>query len=64
MDAFPSRAYNAVHDASARDHYSNYLPGALSQEPPGQGVWATAPPSYIQTDNDHSKDATDVRRHP
>lgn len=57
-----ARAYNPAHETLFCDHYSNYLPGALKHEPPGQGVWNTAPP-LIQRQTE-TKDATNVRRDP
>jgi len=41
LDAAGCPAYNPAHDAKVSDHPSNYLPGALTHEPPGQGAWAT-----------------------
>ncbi|MFY9211376.1 MAG: hypothetical protein WAO69_09635 [Aestuariivita sp.] len=32
------RAYNPAYERQLRDHYSNYIPGALTHETPGQGV--------------------------
>lgn len=35
--------YKAGQDGMLCDHHSNYQPGALTDEPPGQGVWMPAP---------------------
>ncbi|MDU8928661.1 hypothetical protein RXV86_14815 [Alisedimentitalea sp. MJ-SS2] len=44
LDAPRNPPYNAAQDDRFRDdHYSNYFPGALRQEPPGQGVWNATP---------------------
>ncbi|MEL6885188.1 MAG: hypothetical protein AAFP87_11820 [Pseudomonadota bacterium] len=37
LDAAAPRAYNAAH-AAPDDHRTNYIPGALTNEPPGKGA--------------------------
>lgn len=44
LDGSRLQVYNARHDTDIRDYYSNYQPGALRVETPGQGVWTTRRP--------------------
>ena len=56
-------AYNAGHDDTPfRDHYSNYVPGALIQTSRRDKAYGIPRRPSSLTRYDHCKDAKDVRR--